>query len=216
MSTAAPLRTSAMIASFADPGQKHHPGPVRARPGRGGAGRRPDRRPDRRPRQVHRHAHLRQGVPAAVLPDGHGRAAAVRRRRGHGRDRAGAVRVDLLGVRRPPRLRLHLPRHRRARPERQHRRRPARPDHRIRAVASGHRGRRDLPRHPRPDHRRPLRLGRHRPGGAATGRQRRPHLSAAAARAGAHRARRIRLHLRTGQGQGAARRRRRGVRSPAG
>ena len=41
--------------------------------------------------------------------------------------------------------------------------------------------------------------------------QPRPQLSAAAARAGAHRARRIRLHLRVGQGQGAARRRRRGA-----
>ena len=55
-------------------------------------------------------------------------------------------------------------------PQRQHRRRPARTDHRIRAVASGHRGRRDLPRHARPDDRRPLRLGRHRAGGAAVGR----------------------------------------------
>ena len=44
------------------PGPAHHPGTVRARPGRRGAGRRPDRRPNRRPRQVHRHAHLRQGV----------------------------------------------------------------------------------------------------------------------------------------------------------
>ena len=50
MNTAAPLRTSAMIASFADPGQTHHPGPLRARPGGRGAGRRPDRGPDRRPR----------------------------------------------------------------------------------------------------------------------------------------------------------------------
>ena len=47
--------------------------------------------------------------------------------------------------------------------------------------------------------------------GTATGGQRRPHLPAAAARAGAHRARRVRLHLRVGQGQGAARRRRRGA-----
>src|SRR6185436_12108161 len=55
------------------------------------------------------------------------------------------------------------------------------------------------------------RLGRHRPGRAATGGQRGTDLPAAAARSGAHRPRRIRLHLRTGQGQGAARRDRRGA-----
>ena len=47
---------------------------------------------------------------------------------------------------------------------------------------------------PEPDHRRPLRLGRHRAGRPATGRHPGPHLPAAAARQRAHRARRVRLH----------------------
>ena len=54
-----------------------------------------------------------------------------------------------------------------SRRERQHRRRPARPHHRLRSLAPGDRGRRDLPRHTRSDDRRPLRLGGHHAGGAA-------------------------------------------------
>ena len=120
------LKTSAMIASFADPGPEDRLRPVRARPGQGRAGKRQDRRPHRGPGQVHGHAHLRPGLPGAVLPDGHGRTAALRRRRRPGRDRPGPVRLHLLRVRRPPRLRLPLPGRRRTQPERQHRRRAPR------------------------------------------------------------------------------------------
>ena len=91
-------------------------------------------------------------------------------------------------------------------PERQHRRGATGPDHRVRPVASGHRGRRDLPRHTRTHDRRPVRLDRPRAGGAAVGGLRRPDLSASPARSGADCARRVRLHLRARQGQAAARR----------
>ena len=163
MSTAAPLRTSAMIASFADPGQKTTPAPFGHALVASRAGRRPDRRADRGPGQVHRHAHLRPGLPAAVLPDGDGRAAAVRRRSGDGRDRVWcrsrrpircsppAARMTSSASTSPSRdLNVNIVGG------------LARADHRIRAVAPGHRGCRDLPRHTRPDHRRPLRLRRHR------------------------------------------------------
>ena len=108
------------------PRPEDHPGPVRARPGQGRSGRRPDRRTVRRPGQVHRHAHLRPGVPGAVLPARHGRAAAARRRGRLRRGRAHPVRVHLLGVRDPPGVRLPLPRRRRTGPQRQRRRRTAR------------------------------------------------------------------------------------------
>ena len=214
MTTTAPtpkkrLTTSAMIASFADPGQKTAPRPVRARPGHARRGAPGDRRAVGRPRQVHRHAHLPRRPPGPVLPDGHGRAGDARRRRRNGRGRAGAVRLDLLGVRDPPRLRLPVPGHRRAQPQRQRRRRAARPDHRVRAQPPGHRGPRDPARLPEPDDRRPVRLGRHRAGRAAAGRPRRAHLPAAAPRRGAHRARRVRLPLPAGQGRRAAHRPRR-------
>ncbi len=175
-------------------------------------GRPANRRPHRRPGQVHGHAHLRAGVPGAVLPDGHGRAVALRCGRRVGRDRLGAVRVHLLGVRRAPGLRLPLPGHRRAEPEREHRGRPARPDHRLRPQPPGHRGHGDFPRHAQPDHRGSVRLGGHRTGGAAARGQRRPHVPAPAARQRPHGAGRVRLHLRTRQGEGAARRQRRRVR----
>ena len=188
---------------------------VRARAGRVGRAEPEGGRPVRGPGQVHRHAHLPGPLPGTVLPGRHGRAAAARRGRRDGRDRADPVRVHLLGVRRPPRLRLPVPGHRRTQPERQRGRRPARPDHRVRTQPPGHRGHRDLPRHAEPDHRRPLRLRRHRTGRPAARRRRRPVLPAAAPRERAHRAGRVRLHLRTGQGQGAARRQRRRASSPA-
>ena len=164
------------------PGAEDHPGSVRARPGHARRGAPGDRRAVGGPGQVHRHAHLPRGPPGPVLPDGHGRAGHARRRRRTGRGRAGALRVDLLGVRDPPRLRLPLPRHRRAQPERQRRRRAARPDHRLRAQPPGHRGPRDPARLPEPDHRRPLRLGRHRAGRPAARRPQRADLPAAAPR----------------------------------
>ena len=62
---------------------------------------------------------------------------------------------------------------------------------------------------PGPDHRRPVRLRRHRTGRPAARRRARADLPAAAPRQRAHRARRVRLHLRARQGQGAAARQRR-------
>ena len=194
MKTAAPLRTSAMIASFADPGQRTTPAPF------GHALVAAAQADDRivgltadlgKYTDMHIFA---QAFPERYFQMGMAEQLLFGAAAGMAETGSGAVRVHLLGVRRPTRLRLHLPRHRRARTERQHRRRPAGPDHRIRTVPSGHRGRRDLPRHARADHRRPLRLGRHRPGGTAIGRPRRPDLSAAAARPGADGARRVRLH----------------------
>ena len=204
-----------MIASIADAGQKTAAAPLGHALVAAGRAEPEGRRPVRGPGQVHRHAHLPGPLPGTVLPGRHGRAAAARRRRRDGRDRADPVRVHLLGVRRPPRLRLPVPGHRRTQPERQRRRRTARPDHRVRAQPPGHRGHRDLPRHAEPDHRRPLRLRRHRTGRPATRRRRGPVVPAAAPRERAHRAGRVRLHLRTGQGQGAARRQRRRASSPA-
>ncbi len=56
-----------------------------------------------------------------------------------------------------------------------------RTDHRLRAQPSGHRGHGHLPGHPQPHHRRPVRLDRHRTGRPAARRLRRSHLPAAAA-----------------------------------
>ena len=167
------LTTSAMIASFADPGQKTASAPFGHALAKLAAGAPGDRRALRGPGQVHRHAHLPRRPPGAVLPDGHGRAGHVRRRGRPRRGRSGALRVDLLGLRDPPRLRLPLPRHRRTQPERQHRRRTARADHRLRAQPPGHRGPGDPARLPEPDHRRPLRLRRHRTSRPAARRPRR-------------------------------------------
>ena len=71
------------------PGPEDHVRAVRACPGQGRAGERQDRGTDRGPGQVHGHAHFRPGLPGTLLPDGHGRAAALRRRRRPGRDRPG-------------------------------------------------------------------------------------------------------------------------------
>jgi transketolase len=60
------------------------PGAVRASVGRGGEEQARDRRHDGRPREVHRPAHLRDGVPRPLLPDGYGRAAPDARGRRHG------------------------------------------------------------------------------------------------------------------------------------
>ena len=170
MSTAAPLRTSAMIASFADPGQKTTPAPF------GHALVEAAQADDRivgltadlgKYTDMHIFA---QAFPERYFQMGMAEQLLFGAAAGMAETGLMPVRVDVFGVRHPPRLRLHLPRHRRAGPQRQHRRRVARADHRLRAVAPGHRGRRDLPRHPRADHRRPLRLRRHRAGRAATGR----------------------------------------------
>ena len=202
-------KTSAMIASIADAGQKTAPAPF---------GHALVTVAEQNPKIVGLSADLakytdmhifRDRFPRTVLPGRDGRAAAARRRRRDGRDRADPVRVDLLGVRRPPRVRLPLPGHRRTQPQRQRRRRTTRPDHRIRTQPPGQRGHRDLPRHAQPDHRRPLRLRRHRTGRPATRRRRGTVLPAAAPRERPDRAGRIRLHLRTGQGQSAPRRQRR-------
>src|SRR6476660_2731911 len=85
-------------------------------------------------------------------------------------------------------------------------------DHWIRAFASSHRGRRDLPRRARADDCRSVRLGRYHTGRASAGRTRRSDPSAPLARPGTHRARRVRLHLRARQGQSRAGRHRCGVR----
>ena len=203
------LTTSAMIASLADEGQRTQPAPfghalveLAQRTAR-------DRRHDRRSRQVHRPAHLRQGVPRPLLPDGHGRAAADRRRRRHGARRLRAVRHHLRGVRLAPRLRLHLPGDRRGEPQRQDRLRPAGPDHGLRPEPPGDRGHRDLPRHAGPDDRRPLRRARHRAGRPGDRGARRAGLHAPAARQRAAGAGRVRLHVRARQGEADPRRRRR-------
>ena len=191
------------------PRPEDHQRPVRARPGQVGRGAPGDRRAVGGPGQVHRHAHLPRRPPAAVLPDGHGRAGDARRRGRHGRGRARALRLHLLGVRHPAGLRLPVPRHRRAQPERQCRRGAARAHHRVRAQPPGHRGPGDPARLPQPHDRRPLRLGRHRAVRPAARRPCRADLPAAAARAGADRARRVRLPVRARQGRRAAHRPRR-------
>ncbi len=81
------LKTSAMIASFADPGQKTTSAPFGHALVKAAQENDKIVGPHRGPGQVHGHAHLRQGVSGAVLPDGHGRAAPLRRGRGHGRNR---------------------------------------------------------------------------------------------------------------------------------
>ena len=210
--TAAPkkrLTTSAMIASFADPGQRTTSAPF---------GHALARLAQERPEIVGLSADLAKYTDMHVFRDAHpdrffqmGMAEQAMLGAAAGMAEVGLVpvRVHLLGVRHPPRLRLPVPRHRRAQPQRQRGRRPARADHRLRAQPPGHRGPGDPARLPEPDHRRPLRLGRHRAGRAAARRPPRADLPAAAPRGGAHRARRVRLPVRARQGRRAAHRPRR-------
>ena len=67
------------------------------------------------------------------------------------RAKASCCFATTYAVRLAPRLRLHLPRHRRGEPERQDRLRAARADHRLRTQPPGDRRSCDLPRHAEPD-----------------------------------------------------------------
>ena len=143
------LKTSAMIACFADPGQKTTPAPfghalVTA------AEQNPDRRPVRGPGQVHRHAHLRPGrFPERFFQVG--MAEQLLLGAAAGMAETGLIpfvsTYSVFAARRAYDF-LCLDAAEPG-PERQRRRRTPRADHRLRTQPPGHRGRRDLPRHAR-------------------------------------------------------------------
>src|SRR4029450_9381703 len=120
------LTTSAMIASFADPGQKTASAPF---------GHALARLADERPEIVGPSADLAKYTDMHIFRDAHpdrffhsgmaGEAPIPRRRRPPARGGIGAVRVHVRGLRHPTRVRLPMSRHRRAGAQCQCRRRAA-------------------------------------------------------------------------------------------